>query len=88
MLTDIEEVVIKELGGLCESCVHSANCVYRKNSQKVVIQCEVFETIGEAGSDHSIGSTSVKGLCSNCNKNHLCHLPKEASGVWHCEEYE
>ena len=88
MLSDIEAVVIKELSGLCGSCVHARDCVYRKNSQKVVIQCEVFEAIGEAETGQSIGNTSMKGLCLNCNKAHFCHLPKEASGVWHCEEYE
>lgn len=85
MLTDIEAVVTKELSGLCGSCVHAEDCVYRKSSTKVVIQCEVFESVGEAG---SVGNTSVKGLCTNCSKTHFCHLPREASGVWHCEEYE
>ena len=87
MQADIEEIVIKELNGLCGSCIHFEDCVYRKNSQKVVIQCEVFESHGGVPGK-TLGDTFVKGLCLNCSKNRYCNLPKEASGVWHCEEYE
>lgn len=87
MLSDIEEIVVKELGGLCRSCVHHDGCVYRKSSDKVVIQCEVFESSGGIVAEQ-IDRTLVGGLCLNCSKKYFCHLPKEASGVWHCEEYE
>ena len=87
-LSDIEAVVIKELSGLCGSCVHAEGCMYRQSANKVVIQCEVFESIGDAEAGQSVGNASAKGLCLNCIKAHFCHLPKEASGVWHCEEYE
>ena len=87
MLAEIEEIVYKELNGLCGSCIHFRYCVYRKNSKKVVIQCEVFENCGNE-IDESAVVTSLRGLCLNCNKNHFCRLPKEAAGVWHCEEYE
>jgi hypothetical protein len=87
MLSDIEEIVVKELGGLCTSCVHFDECVYRKTSDKVVIQCEVFEN-SEGSPVERIDRTLVRGLCLNCSKNRFCHLPREASGVWHCEEYE
>jgi len=88
MLADIEEIVIKELSGLCGSCIHFEGCMYRKNSEKVVIQCEVFESFHEASGKNSVNNPPLKGLCLNCSKNHFCHLPKEVTGVWHCEEYE
>lgn len=90
MLTDVEEVVVKELKGLCGSCMHAFDCVYRKTSDKVVIQCEVFED-GDTGTtvdNRAAGEIVLRGLCLNCNKNRFCHLPKKTSGVWHCEEYE
>ena len=87
MLGGVEELVIKELSGLCKSCVHAEDCVYRKNSLKVVIQCEEFESVGTAANDRN-GNSAVPGLCLNCSKNQFCTLPKEISGVWHCEEYE
>lgn len=87
MLPDIEEIVARELSGLCSSCVHHDGCVYRANAGKVVIQCEVFESY--AGNFiRSDERSTPKGLCLNCSKCHFCHLPKETSGVWHCEEYE
>lgn len=89
MLPDIEEMVINELNGLCVSCVHFNDCVYRKNSNKIVIQCEVFESVQEAIDENSItNNMPLKGLCLNCSKSHYCQLPKEPSGVWHCEEYQ
>ena len=87
MLACVEELVIKELNGLCGSCVHAEDCVYRRNSPKVVIQCEEFESVGADG-EGTGGTSTVSGLCLNCSKNQFCTLPKEISGVWHCEEYE
>lgn len=84
MLPDIEALVTRELGGLCPSCIHSEGCVFRKDSDKVVIQCGQFE-VRAASAAHEL---PAKGLCLNCAKAPLCHLPKESSGVWHCEEYE
>lgn len=85
MLADIEEIVSRGLGELCPSCVHRDGCVFRKDSDKVVIQCEQFEVRASAGYVHTLPE---KGLCLNCDKAPLCHLPKETSGVWRCEEYE
>lgn len=88
MLPDIEEMFVKELSGLCASCAHHQGCVYRKNSTRIVIQCEVFESTVAVGERVHGGANGLKGLCLNCSKNRFCHLPKEASGVWQCEEYE
>lgn len=88
MVPDIEEIVVREMNGLCRLCLHYDGCAYRISTSKVVIQCEVFEHSGSAPAATSDENNSVKGLCLNCSKSHNCHLPKEASGVWHCEEYE
>ena len=87
MLPEIEDIIIKEINGLCGSCVHFEGCAYRLSTGKMIIQCEVFE----CGNDQPIKrpeDASLKGLCVNCSKSPVCHLPKDASGVWHCEEYE
>ena len=87
MLTEIEDIVVREMSGLCGSCVHYEGCVYRLSTRKVIIQCEVFENCGD-GETTREETAVLKGLCVNCSKSFVCHLPKEASGVWHCEEYE
>ena len=86
MLPDIEEIVMKELNGLCGSCIHLGDCVYHRRSDKLVIQCELFESRVESVA--SVEDVPLKGLCLNCSKAPFCHLLKETSGVWHCEEYE
>ncbi len=85
MLPDIEELVTKELGGLCNTCVHRTGCLFRQRSERVVIQCEQFEAWPL---DVAARNLPARGLCLNCAKAAVCHLPKEPSGVWHCEEYE
>lgn len=84
----IEDIVVKELTGLCGSCAHYEKCIYRKNSAKVIIQCEVFESLRGDHDQYQVTGMPEKGLCLNCSKNRCCHLPKAATGVWHCEEYE
>jgi len=85
MLADIEALVAQELDGLCPSCIHREGWVFRKHSGKVVIQCEQYEVRASSASPNIL---PARGLCLNCDKAPRCHLPKETSGVWHCEEYE
>ena len=86
-MPDIEEIVVRGMTGLCGSCIHHDGCAYRMNTGKVVIQCEVFDSSGGSAAKRE-QNVLLRGLCLNCNKSHNCHLPREASGVWHCEEYE
>ena len=86
MLPEIADIITSEMNGLCGSCVHFEGCAYRLNTTKVIIQCEVFES-GECSINGYEGA-SLKGLCVNCSKSAFCQLPKDAAGVWHCEEYE
>jgi len=85
MIPDIEDIVVREMSGLCGSCLHRDGCVYRMSTTKQVIQCEVYESTGAISADDNIPK---KGLCLNCVKSQNCQLPKPASGVWHCEAYE
>ena len=77
----IEEMVSAGMTGLCPTCLHDETCVYRSNSVKDVIQCELFEV------DAEIDSPALRGLCKTCDHASYCTLPGKKSGVWHCNEY-
>lgn len=83
----IETLLAKELQGLCMNCVNFETCAYRKNTMKVIIQCELHEIVSESRTEDRKSSIS-KGLCANCCNVDLCRLPDKQFGVWHCEEYE
>lgn len=85
MLPVTREILVKELSGLCESCVHVEGCTYRRHAARVVMQCALYSR-NTAKNREDAGE--AKGLCVNCKKRPHCHLPKEETGVWHCEEYE
>jgi hypothetical protein len=82
--------------GICFTCIHFADCMFRKRSQTPVFQCNEFEFSDVPLPEASITQTKEieeifivrKGLCQNCSKNKTCTLPGHESGVWHCEEYE
>ena len=83
----IEEIITGELIGLCNTCAHEAICVYRKQSEKKIIQCEMFEI--QIGSENDTKSNRHVGdLCSNWIKSSDCIYPKAPSGVWRCVAYE
>ncbi|MEQ8364879.1 MAG: hypothetical protein RIF39_06820 [Cyclobacteriaceae bacterium] len=91
----IHNLVQEGLLGLCETCIHKTSCVYRIQSNKIILQCELFE-IGKANNLYAhrndweykeLKVNSRKGLCSNCLNEPHCQLPKANGGVWHCEEY-
>lgn len=95
--TFIHELVINELGGLCETCMNQHSCAFRMYSNKTVLQCELFEIEQppqlaafypkKAFHEKTI-NTHLKGLCTNCTNLSTCQLPKAIGGVWHCEEYK
>jgi hypothetical protein len=83
----IEEIITGELIGLCSTCAHEATCVYRKQSEKKIIQCEMFEI--QIGNDRRTKSNmDIRDLCSSCIKSSGCIYPKAPSGVWRCVAYE
>lgn len=79
----IEEIVTRELRVLCGTCRHNNTCVYRQESTKAIIQCEIYEHEAEA-----VGEGSPKrGLCASCVQAQRCTLPGRSIGVWHCYEF-
>lgn len=81
----IENLLDQELQGLCVNCVNAPSCSYRMATEKVVIQCELFEMNSPAVYDAA--PSRVSGLCTNCFKTTFCQLPGRNVGTWHCEEY-
>jgi hypothetical protein len=86
MLThvSIETLLQNELQGLCTNCVNTAHCSYRKATDKIIIQCELFELNNPVVHESVSG---LGGLCANCATAVFCQLPGRNVGVWHCEEY-
>jgi hypothetical protein len=39
----IEDLVVREVKGLCATCVHTNDCLFHKTATKKIIQCELFE---------------------------------------------
>jgi hypothetical protein len=78
----IEQLIIKEVKGLCSGCSNSGACIYEKVAIKQVIQCELFELDADPQP-----SATAKGLCKSCDNASVCKLPGRNDGVWHCYEF-
>ena len=87
---------------LCSSCTYTQDCMYQKDSDRPVWQCEEYE--GDENPSEKIRgkntrssppkqadikeySAQYKGLCQTCEYRETCTYPKPEGGVWHCEEY-
>lgn len=81
--TMIEDLVDKELKGLCNNCIHASDCIYYKTSTKTIIQCELYHIDEDGRQEIQV----LMGLCKNCDQAHNCTLPGKRHGVWHCNEY-
>ncbi len=77
----IEEMIIREMKGLCASCLHAPSCVYFRMSKREIIQCEMFEE------DKDQLAFPAAGLCKTCDHAQSCKLPGRKQGVWHCDEF-
>jgi hypothetical protein len=84
----IEILLSKELQGLCTNCAQFEKCPYRKNTRKIIIQCELYELVDEEKASGHQETNRLKGLCVNCCYANTCCLPEKQFGVWHCEEYK
>jgi hypothetical protein len=80
----IEHIVNRELRHICDTCVHAETCIYKKQSQKAIIQCEMYETDAK----EALNGGVLQGLCKNCDHAPRCTLPGKQFGVWHCNEYK
>ncbi|OGC81550.1 MAG: hypothetical protein A2W07_09500 [candidate division Zixibacteria bacterium RBG_16_43_9] len=93
----------REYTGLCLTCQNASTCIYPRNLDQPVLQCEEFdcyETPMERTTVDKILAiartqaesrpekmNSLKGLCINCENRATCIFPKPETGVWRCEEY-
>jgi len=85
-----------ELSGLCTTCNLAGTCMYLRHRDPPVWRCEEFDDvvpirrISDARPEPADppAPSSVPGLCANCASFSSCTLPKSATGVWHCEEYQ
>jgi len=82
----IEDLLQNELKGLCTTCDHASKCFYRKGTNKIIIQCELYQ-LGEAP-DGPQEASSQRSLCTNCSNADTCQLPGRHMGIWRCEAYE
>jgi hypothetical protein len=80
----IEDIVLKEVKGLCGTCRHAESCVYHQTAVKKVIQCELFEFDLEQRPTLE----APAGLCKTCDNSHYCKLPGRKNGVWHCNQFQ
>lgn len=91
IMTDtlIGEMLARELTGLCRTCDHFENCVFRKKEKRIVVYCEMFSSDRDNADVNALADRKNVnlGLCSNCDNVSHCKLPRNAGGVWHCEEY-
>ncbi len=87
---------------ICSNCEHAQGCMYQKNSDRPVWQCEEYggyekppvtitrknnPSSSQKKADLKEYSAHYKGLCQTCDHRETCTYPKPEGGVWHCEEY-
>lgn len=80
-----------ELHSLCMTCNHRATCVYRQQSSKVIVQCELFSIPGAvaipAAAQAEVPARKALGLCDTCVHKRTCSYFARNGYVWHCEEF-
>lgn len=83
----IKHLIDLELKGLCTNCALSNDCIYRVDTNKVIVQCGLYQ-LEEEDTNASKLISIKRGLCMNCVKVDTCQLPGKKEGIWHCEKYE
>lgn len=81
--SQIEQMVSRELKGICTNCAHTNTCIYYKSATKMIIQCELYEFTGSA-----MNLEPPKGLCCTCDSSPNCKLVGRLFGVWTCNDYK
>lgn len=89
--------------GLCSTCKHASTCAFPGDSRRPSFYCNEFEiemtTPGKTGADSMSQSTessipkveessTLIGLCRDCENSQTCAFPRPEGGRWHCEEYQ
>ncbi len=93
----------KEPRGLCMNCVSAPTCMFLRDADHPILQCEEYEcsqpepgknpkkelgTQRESRVAMEEDTSKYMGLCVNCELRKTCTFPMPEGGVWHCEEYE
>lgn len=88
--------------GLCSTCKHVSTCAFPADSRRPLLYCNEFEIeistpskLGLSSLSQSArsfipqveGSSTLIGLCSDCENSPTCVFPIPEGGRWHCEEY-
>jgi hypothetical protein len=92
----IPNLLERELTGICTTCIHFNDCLYRCLSEKIIIQCEFHQrdlktkprATSLVGIQKANKKNNVQGLCFTCSHAAGCELPKENGGVWRCTDYK
>jgi len=89
--SQIGELLKEGLPGLCETCIHRQGCVYRLRSDKMVLQCELFEgektkhqaTAPQMGEHKELNVSPHKGFVAIVSMHHIagCQKQKVAYGT-------
>jgi len=82
----IEDLLLNELKGLCTNCGLASKCFYRKETNKIIIQCELHQLCEAPGAPRE--ASGQRSLCTSCSKADTCQLPGRHMGIWRCEAYE
>lgn len=86
----------EDYNDLCMTCKDFSSCMYVKNGNRPVLQCEEFEVYSnrlviqnkpaEKRKEKACES-SFTGICKNCDNRETCMNAKPERVIWHCEEY-
>lgn len=92
-LNYITDMLDRELRGLCTTCDLRTVCAHRLQSEKVIVQCEMFTSPEPVTSpvktyqSEPVMKRMARGLCDTCLHQRSCSFFKRNGYVWHCEEF-
>ena len=88
---------------LCGACAHGDDChlrdtpivplhecnEYDDGSPAITADTKLLKSVPSASAQMSApASSTLAGLCLNCDHRESCILTRSVGGVWHCEEYQ
>ena len=85
-------------GGLCVSCNHRPMCMYLRESEVPIMQCDEYDdfsppdTLGryamaQASQAQTDETAELQGLCRTCERRSTCMHAKSGFVFWQCEDY-
>jgi hypothetical protein len=97
-----EEAAAAEYDGLCATCASAPTCMYAREPERPVLECEEFagfevpaikpasRRMALAAQTEPVEETDeliARGLCGNCENRASCTFSRPEGGIWQCEEY-